>query len=262
MVSPVNSVVVMRPNEVPDPEVQRDIDHLYQSFDALRMDVFTYLDKMQPDLREFSVFVSLPPPSWKTKRPKMMTNVDLDRIMDPETQFYQMFCVVSQYTSWYNYELLNKIVNRYGSPELKGKMEKYRNELFEFEGRTSTEVLTNIALGMPQSDSVTVIARLPDHHCNQFTARDVRNMKHKYTDEAGIDRAALRTHMINKSSVEIVFLVPIALAPYLMVSSVSPLLTSESPLPENMYERCIHMIYTEEVFRLMGVSYCGICQYS
>ena len=253
----VNSVVVMRPDEVPDPEVQKDIDHLYQSFDTLRMDVFSYLDKMQPDLdlREFSVFVSLPPPSWKTKRPKMMTNVDLDRIMDPKTQFYQMFCVVSQYTNWYNYELLEKIVNRYGNPELKGKMEKYRTELFAFEAGTSTEVLTNIALGTPQSDSVTIIARLPDHQCNQFTASDIRELKHKYTDRAGVDRAALRTHMINKSSIEIVFLVPIALAPYLMVSSVSSLLTSDSPLPENMYERCVHFIHTEEVFRVMGVSY-------
>lgn len=248
----------MRTDGVPDPDVQREIDHLYQAFETLRMDVFNYLDKTKPDLKEFSVFVSSPPPAWKTKRPKPMTDVNLDRIMNPETEFYQMFCIVSQYTSWYNYELLKKIINRYGDPDLRRKMEEYCTGLSEFESRTSAEVLKNIAFCRPQSDSVTIIANLPDHHCNQFTGSDIRKLKHALTDEAGTDPATLRTYMIHESSVEIIFLVPISLAPYLIVSSVCPLLASQGPLPENVYERCVHLVHVEEVFRLMGVSSFGM----
>ena len=256
--SPVNNVVLMELDEVSDPEVQREIQHLHESFENLRMDVYSYLEKEKPNLKEFRVFVSSPAPSWKTKRPQRVTDVDLDRIMNPDTEFYQMFCIISQYTNWYNYELLKKIINRYGNPDLKRKMEEYCKEITDFEGHTSAEVLKNIRFCEPQPDSVSIIAMLPDHHCNQFTMSDIRKLKHAKADEAGIDRAAPRLHMVHKSSVKIIFLVPIALAPYLMVSSVSPLLTSPNPLPENMYERCVQYLDTEEVFRLMGVSSSGM----
>ena len=254
----MNEIVLMESDEVPDPDVQREIQHLYEAFDILRMDVYNYLEKIKPDLKEFRVFVSFPITCWMKKRPQRMKTVDLDRIVNPKTEFYEMFCIIGQYTNWYNYELLKKIVNRYGDPDLKRKMEEYCKEITEFEDRTSAEVLKNIRFSEAQPDSVSMIARLPDHHCNQFKGSDIRKLKHAITDEAGIDRGALSLHIIHKSSVKIIFLVPIALAPYLMVSSVSPLLTSPNPLPEDMYERCVQYLDTEEVFRLMGVSNSGM----
>ena len=254
----IDGGVLMQPDEVPDPEVQRELDQLYQSFDSLRMDVYTYLNDLQPDLNDFAVLVSSPAPSWKTKRPKPVTDINLDRIMNPETQFHEKFCIVCRYVDWYNYELLEKIVKRYGNPELKRKMEEYRSEVDDFESRTSAEVLKHIVLGQPLADSVTVIARLENNHCNQFTGRDIRRLKCQCANEAGVDPATIRLHIIVEHSVEIVFLVPIALAPYLLAGSVSPLLTSQSPLPENMYERCVHIMHAEEIFHLMGVSSSGM----
>lgn len=254
----MNDVVLMELDEVPDSEVRREIQDLHESFEELRMDVYSYLAKRKPDLEEFRVLVSSPAPSWKRKRPQRMTDVALDRIMNPETKFYQMFCIISRYTSWYNYELLEKIVKRYGDPDLKRRMEKYCTQITDFEDRTSAEVLKNIRFCEPQSDSVSMIAMLPEHQCNQFTMGDIRKLKHAKADEARIDRASLRLCIVHESSVKIIFLVPIALAPYLMVSSESPLLTSPNPLPEDMYERCVQYLDTEEAFRLMGVGNPGM----
>ena len=251
---------MLRSDEAPDEEVQKEIQRLHQVFEALRMEIYSYLEKTKIDLKEFAVFVSCPMPSWKTKRPKQMIDIDLDRIMQPGMEFYQMFCVINQYTNWYNYELLDNIAQRYGNPELKGKMAAYRSELAEFEQHTSAEKLKGIELARPLSDSVTIIARLPHHNCNQFTGDDVRKIKDQYTNSAGLNSAAVRTQSINQSSVEIIFLVPVSLAPHLVVTSfaVSPLLTTQDPIPEDMHERCVYYMNAEEVFRLMGVSNYGM----
>ena len=251
---------MLRSDEALDEEVQREIQRLHQEFEALRMEIYSYLEETKPNLKEFAVFVSCPMPSWKTKRPKQMKDIDLDRIMQPGTEFYQMFCVVNQYTNWYNYELLDNIAQRYGNPELKGKMATYCSNLAEFEHHTSAENLKSIELGKPLADSVSTIARLPEHHCNQFTMSDIRRLKHGYANNAGLDPAAVRTNVIFESSVEIIFLVPVSLAPYLIASSLtaSPLFTTQNPLPEDIHERCVYYMHAEEVFHLMGVSNYGM----
>ena len=252
--------LVLRSDEVPDEEVQREMMILDAAFETLRMEVYEYISATKPDLNEFAVFVSCPVPSWKRTRPRQMTDVDLDRLMNPVAQFRDMFIVVNQYTNWCNYELMHKITERYGNPDLQGKMVQYRSEMVKFEARTSTDKLKNIELARPLADSVSIIGRLPDNHCNQFMASHMRRLKQQYANEAGLDHAALRIYMVRESSVEIIFLVPVTLAPYLMVSSliVSPLLTSQDPLPQDMYERCVYYMHAEEVFRLMGVSNYGM----
>ncbi|CAI8017422.1 Probable serine/threonine-protein kinase kinX, partial [Geodia barretti] len=250
----LNGAVVLHAEcDVPD-AVQEEIMLLHRVFEELRMEIYKYLEESPPDIKEFAVFVSCPMPSWKKKLPRNIEGLDLKQIMQPGTEFYQMFIVISQYTNWYNYELLDNIAQRYGSPELKGKMAAYRTKLTDFEGRTSAEKLKNIELARPLADSASVIAKLEDNQCNQFTGRDIRRLKHQYTDQAGVDPAAARLYMIKKSSVEIIFLVPISLAPHLMVSSltVSPLLTSQNQLPEDIHERCVYYMHAEEVFCLMG----------
>ena len=254
----VNTVVMTAPDQVIDAEVQREMDALHESFESLRMNVYSYLSSQKPDLKEFRVFVSSPPPAWKKKRQLPMTNVDLDRIMKRETEFYEMFCVITQYTNWYNYELLKKIISRYGNPALKQQMENNCAELSDFESHTSADLIKSVSLSVPQPNSVSLVVRLPNHQCSQFYMSEIRTLQHAITDQAGVDQAALRIHMIVQSSVEIIFLVPIGLAPYLMVSSVSPLLTSQDPLPKDVYERCVHVVHAEEAFRLMGVSEHGM----
>ena len=258
--------MVLRSNEVPDEEVQREMEQLHQAFEAIRMELYCHILETKPNLDEFAAFISCPGPSWKSKRPKRMTEIDLDRIMQPDAQFRQMFVVINQYTNWYNYELLNDVAQRFGNPELKEKMASYRLMLSEFESHTSAEKLKGIELAQPLADSVSIIARLPRHNCNQFTGGDVRKLKRQYTDDAGLNSAAVRTHSVNQSSVEIIFLVPISLAPHLVVTSfaVSPLLTTQDPLPEDMHERCVHYMHEEEVFRLMGVSliFIGVYTYT
>ena len=252
---------MLRPEEVPDEEVQKEIATLEGDFNELSMDIYTYITKTKPDFDEFAVFISLPVSSWKTKRPKQMTDIDLDRIMEPDAEFRQMFIVVNQYTNWYNYELMDNIAKRYGNPELKGKMGNYCLKMADFERRTSAEKLKNIVLARPLAASASIIAILPHNHCNQFRGSELRRAKHRYTEEAGLNPAAVRMYMVReKSPVEIIFLVPISLAAHLMVSSliISPLLTSQEPLPEDMHERCVYYMNAEEVFRLMGVSTYGM----
>ena len=224
------------------------------------MEIHAYLEKSTPNLKEFAVFVSSPMPSWKKKPPKRMTDINLDRIMQPNAEFYQMFTVVSQYTNWYNYELMDNIVQRYGDPPLKAQMASYREELAEFESHTSADEMKNVELAIAFPESVSIIATLPQHQCSDFAMSDVRNLKCGYARGAGLDQAAVRIHLIIQSSVEIIFLVPLSLAPSLVVSSftTSPLLTSEVPVPEDMYERCVYYMNAEEVFRLMGVSTYGM----
>ena len=240
---------------VQDPAVRREIEDLYGIFKRLLMDVYRFLSKEPLDLKEFRVFVSFPPPAWKKKQQKSLSGVDLDRIMK-SNEFHEIYMVVSQYVDWYNYELLKSIVEEYGNPPIKQRMQDYCTKVDEFEVRTSLEAVKNTPFGQPQSDSVALIARMPYHQCNQFHLSEIRKMGHTLADEADIEHAAVRTHMVVQSSVEIIFLVPLALAPYLMVRSICPLLTSQDPLPGSVYERCVHVIETKEAFRLMGVSVC------
>ena len=238
--------------QVLDPAVREEMKELHHLFEKLRMDVYRFLSKEPPDLNEFRVFVSSPPPAWKMKQQRSLTEVDLDRIMKSD-KFHEIYMVLSQYINWYNYELLNSIVEEYGNPPIKQRMEDYCTRVDEFEERTTVDSVKNIPLCQPQPDSVAFIVRMPNHQCSQFHLNEIRRMQHALADEGGVDRAAVRTHMFVQSSVKIIFLVPLALAPYLMVSSVSPILSSQEPLPENVYERCVHVIHTEEAFRLMGV---------
>ena len=247
----------MRPEEVPDPQVQRELEHLYELFENLVIDIYTYLEENKPDLKEFAVFASSQPPSWRIKRPRPMADVDFGRMIATDTEFYQMFSIISRYVSWHNYELLEKVARRYGSSDLREQMQKYREELEDFEKHTSAEVLQNVIFAGAQPDSVAILAILPHHQPNQLTMNNVTTLKHGIEEKSGLARGAVRTHRIKKSSVEIIFLVPIALAPYVIVScscTFSSLFTTEAPLSGDIYERAVYTMYTEEVFRLMGVS--------
>lgn len=256
MFSSVDCSVVMKPEEVPDPEVQKELSHLYDTFDDLVMDVYNYLSTHQPDLKEFAVLVSSQPPSWQVKRPKLIPDVHFERIIDPSTDFFTIFCIVRRYVSWHNYELMEKIVKRYGDSNLKQQMENYCSQLNHFEEHTSAEVLKNIPFAIAQADSVVVQVVLPNHHLNQFTGGEIRQFKHKITEKANLEKSSVRTYMINESSVKIIFLIPRALAPYVMVNCslpVSPLLTTDAPLPESISDRTVYTMHTEEVFRIIEV---------
>ena len=237
--------------------MQKELEHLYEIFDDLVMSLYSYLDHLKPDLKEFAVFVSNQPPPWKIQRRKHMTERDFYFMIAPNTEFHQMFAIVRRYVSWHNYELVDSIVRRYGNPDLKLKMKNYREELANFEEHTSAEVLKNIEFAICQPDSVALLAILPDHHPNQLSVGDVSHLKHRISEEAGVKKHAIRTFQINESSVEIIFLVPMMLAPYIIVScssNASPILKTQGPLPKDIYERAVYRMFTEEVFSLMGVS--------
>ena len=127
----------MRPDEVPDPEVQEKMAQLHRSFEEIRMEVYEHIEHTKPDRKMFAVFITCPQPSWKIKCPPTMADAHLDRIMQPEAEYYQMFVVINQYANWFNYELIKGIVDRYGNPVLKGIMEDYCTKLVEFENNTS-----------------------------------------------------------------------------------------------------------------------------
>jgi len=82
-----------------DPAVRKEMDELHQHFEKLRMDVYRFLSKKPPDLNEFRVFVSSPPPAWKMKRQRPLTEVDLDRIMKSD-KFHEIYILLSQYINW------------------------------------------------------------------------------------------------------------------------------------------------------------------
>ena len=256
-VSQESAVTMSGSEQVLDPGVQRELEELYQEFEDLRVAVYDCLSKEPPDLNQFRVFVSSPPPAWKMKRQKRLTDGHLERIKKDDT-FHEIYMVLSQYIDWYNYELLKSIVEKYADPPIKQRMQDYCAKLDEFEERTNLDSVKNIPFCQPQPDSVVVTVNIPNHQPDQFRLRESRKVKHTLADEAGIDHGAIRLQIIVKSSVEIIFLVPLALAPYLLVSSICPLLTSQEPLPENVHERCVRVIHTEEAFRLMGVGV--LCQ--
>ena len=237
-----------------DPDTEREMERLYKQFDGLRMDVYSYLSKLKPDLGEFRVLVSSPLPTWKKSIRRRLSDAHLHHVIKPQTEFDEIFCLICQYISWHSYELLEKIVDRYGDPPLKKRMKDYCIELEKFESHTSIDKIRSIALSTPQIDSTTLEVQLPNHDCSQFLASEVRTLQHSIADKAEIERAGVRTHIIIQSSVKIIFLVPLSLAPYVIASSVCPLLASPGPLPEDVYERCVHIVHTEEAFRLMGVS--------
>ena len=94
-----------------DPDTEREMEQLYQQFEALRMDVYSYLSNLKPNLGEFRVLVSSPLPTWKKTSRRQLSNADLHHVIKPQTEFDEIFCLISQYISWHGYELLKKIVD-------------------------------------------------------------------------------------------------------------------------------------------------------
>lgn len=229
------------------------MEELYQLFEQLRLDVYSFLSKELSDLNEFRVFVSSPPPAWKLERQKPLSDYHLECIKTDDA-FHEIYMVLSQYTTWYNYELLKSIVEKYANPPIKQRMQHYCTKLNEFEERIILDSVKDISFCQPQQNSITIIIKMPNHQCKQLHLNEIRKMQHALADEAGIERAAVRIYKVVEGSVEIIFLVPLALAPYLIVSSICPLLTSQESLPESVDKRCVHTIHTEEAVRLMGVS--------
>lgn len=237
------------------PDVQRNINNLYKSFEKLRSDVYVYLHNLKPDIKEFETLVSFPQPALKIKPRKSQSAITLEQLCK-EVRLIDLLRTVNCYSTWFNFEQLDGIVEKYGNSDLKGRMEKYRSELTEFETGTCLEKLNGVELAELQEDSVSIIVRLPHHHCSSFKASYVRKLKKNYTDKARLGPAALRIYKISGSTVKIIFLVPIALAPHLLVASFKPMsvLTSQKSLPSSVYERCVHMIHEDEASSLMMVS--------
>ena len=253
------------PEQVHDPDVQRSINNLSKSFDKLRADVYTYLHHTKPDIKEFEALVCCPQPAWKTNPRKSLSSVTLERLSKYEVQLNHLCRKVDCYSTWFNFELLESIVKKFGNSDLEKRMDKYRFELTEFEDGISLDKLNSAEFATPQEDSVTIIARLPNHHCSFFKASDIRRLKKNYTDKASLNPASLRIYKISGSTVEIIFLVPIALAPHLLITTYKPVsvLTSQtSSLPSCIYERCVHKMHTEEVFSLMKVIFNFIVFYN
>ena len=115
-------------SSVPDKGMQ----YLKHSFEKLRKKVYAFIETTEPDKKELVFLVSCPMPTSRKKRSKQITGVDLDCIMQPGTQFHQMFKIIDKYTNWYNYELLESIIQKYGNVELKEAMKEYSSEVGEY----------------------------------------------------------------------------------------------------------------------------------
>ena len=124
----------------------------------------------------------------------------------------ELFEILDPYWNWFNYDLLQLLVEKFGDDGLKQQLTEYLSELDTFEGDTSIAdfeeaVKINIS-HFVTSYSVEVEMKL-EKDPRKFTLRDIRNLKREIERHGVLMKPVGMIESVLRSSVRIILLYPL-----------------------------------------------------
>ena len=167
-------------------------------------------------LRQMEVYMSLTNPSVPLSK-----TMDVDDSKDMQ----QLFKNLSKYWSWYNYDLIEDLIEKFGTEEDEKNLSMYRNEHYDL-------YLKN---GLPKSQkSFSFGTRCQKHHkkllmkvdkyWNTIPLGQIRELHHKIAEILKVPSKVLYLSSVSKGCICLEFLVPESMAILLCASQEEALL--------------------------------------
>ena len=142
--------------------------------------------------------------------------IDAQKIESAES-LSRVFMTLRTYISFFNYEIIERLITQYGTNDDKKQLQDYYKELDTFCQRNVYEIPPN-ALSNPRPEAKELVLK-----CTQdtLTLHDVRAIKEKAARILGLQYSTLQLHTIEKGCVELHFLISAAVANHIFPVSPS-----------------------------------------
>ena len=165
------------------------------------------------DFADFKVAITLMPASLHGHH-ILLSPGDCSAIMKA-TSFDQIFVVLNQYWTCFQYELLEYVVQEYGNVELKKEMKEYVANMEELEAQVGVDHFTAVKLCSPRPDSIAMEVHLSG---SQHKLCDTRLVQQSMAEQCGLHPHTVRTFQSTPGSTVITLLIPYAVAGHVMAT--------------------------------------------
>ena len=130
-----------------------------------------------------------------------------------------LFLILGRYCSYYNYEILHDLIQRFCDGALKGRMISYREKIVSFEMTTTVDVYTDaISAPMYLSLEFSQMTLKIDKRSSECTLYEIRRVKEEIADKSSIHWYNVYVERIVKSSVVVVLRFPSSAAGWVMAA--------------------------------------------
>ena len=198
--------------------VEAQVKEKESKFRNLVRRTYRYLEKALTDLNDFKVSVTVLPASYK-KDNIIFAGEDLRSIANA-TKLVQIFCILNKYWDWFHYELLEAIVNDYGSVRLKRKVDEYRKEMERFANALPLRHFSRHRFSNDLENSIPLSVRIRGDFYS-YTLEQARQQQRDLAKEYDLQPYSLRLSTAEPSSVVLIFLVPSAVVGDMIIKSPS-----------------------------------------
>ena len=142
----------------------------------------------------------------------------IDSIFKSGTTFCDLWCKLCKYWNFLNFNLLEHVVNKFGSPELKHQMNSYVCDLQKFRSATRlcdfVDCWPVVGETPPTSDLRTFVVKMK-LNWERCTLEDLETFKGVITHKLFLPDFMLRLEKIEEGSITVTWLLP---APYVKLS--------------------------------------------
>ena len=128
-----------------------------------------------------------------------------------------LFLILGRYCSYYNYEILHDLIQRFCDGALRGRMISYREKIESFEMTTTVDVYTD-AISAPKYLSLefSQMTLKINKRSSECTLYEIRRVKEEIADKSSIHWYNVYVERIVKSSVVVVLRFPSSAAGWVM----------------------------------------------
>ena len=202
--------IICTGNENPDGavrDVSAQIREFMRKFESLALSCLCELEETQLGLRKFRTSLMLLPASIKHEHTAFLKE-NLPTFLKAEN-LEEIFMHLNLYWSFIDCSLLDYIIDRFCSPDLKKEMHEYKSELGEFRRVTTIgQVIGSWPGRVNPPPSFTEFTSTLDRDASTFTLEELEELRVKICDEFSLSNFILMFRGVVKGSLVITWLVP------------------------------------------------------
>ena len=202
---------------VPDkmaPDVPTQIRKFRGEFETLALSCLSELEENHLGLRKFRTSLMLLPATIKLEHTAFLKE-NLPTFLKAEN-LEEIFMHLNLYWNFIDYSLLDYIIDRFCSDELKEDMDKYKSELEKFRRVTTIGQMIRSWPGRVEPPpSFTKFTSTLNRDASTFTLEELEELRMKICSEFTLSSFILMFHNVVEGSVVISWLVPSSVIPQL-----------------------------------------------
>ena len=119
---------------------------------------------------------------------------------------YEVFLVLNDYFSFFNYHIIEHIIKALGTEEDKAKLQKYKEDFDQYAKRRIFECLPEFG-PVIDADHADIIVKVDSQYDN-YTVAQIEGLCHKLSEVLKVSQGILRLCRIDKGCFQLMFQVP------------------------------------------------------